>query len=159
MPVGECDPSSERLREQFEGVVWRFRTGSLWRDMPADHDAWTTAYHRVLQWRDLMCLRLPDGRCDRQGRSARTGRPQPAQRGLHCGPGPPCVDAEVLTTLEKAVEEKRHARRGRTVAGAEPVGPTRAAAAARCLSSSPRASAPTALGSPPPWPASRSSAP
>ncbi|MEU5698798.1 transposase [Streptomyces aurantiacus] len=33
--------------------MWRFRTGSPWRDMPADHDAWTTAYHRVLQWHDL----------------------------------------------------------------------------------------------------------
>ncbi|MFE9255777.1 hypothetical protein [Streptomyces sp. NPDC006879] len=27
LPIGEYGPHSERLRQQFEGVIWRFRTG------------------------------------------------------------------------------------------------------------------------------------
>ncbi|MFJ4569354.1 transposase [Streptomyces caelestis] len=34
LPVGRFGPCPERLREQFEGVIWRFRTGSQWRGMP-----------------------------------------------------------------------------------------------------------------------------
>ncbi|MFF5360755.1 transposase, partial [Streptomyces scabiei] len=31
--IGEYGPYPERLREQFEGVIWRFRTSSQWREM------------------------------------------------------------------------------------------------------------------------------
>lgn len=34
LPVGQYVPYPQRLREQFKGVVWRFRTGSQWREMP-----------------------------------------------------------------------------------------------------------------------------
>ncbi|MFF3128795.1 transposase, partial [Streptomyces sp. NPDC057908] len=34
LPIGRFGPYPERLREQFEGVIWRFRTGSQWREMP-----------------------------------------------------------------------------------------------------------------------------
>lgn len=52
LPVGGFGPYPERLRQQFEGVIRRFRTGSPWRDMPTEHGAWQTVCHRFLQWRD-----------------------------------------------------------------------------------------------------------
>ncbi|MBT2481644.1 transposase [Streptomyces sp. ISL-94] len=30
-PIGEYGPYPERLRQQFEGVIWRFKTGGQWR--------------------------------------------------------------------------------------------------------------------------------
>ena len=44
-------PHPQRLREQLEGVIWRFRTGSQWREMPEEFGAWQTVYDRFTQWR------------------------------------------------------------------------------------------------------------
>lgn len=30
--------------------MWRFRTGSPWRDLPADYGAWQTIYWRFNTW-------------------------------------------------------------------------------------------------------------
>lgn len=42
LPIGEYGPYPERLRQQFEGVIWRFRTGGQWREMPQEFGAWPT---------------------------------------------------------------------------------------------------------------------
>jgi transposase len=52
LPVGEFGPYPARLREQFAGVLWRFRTGGQWREMPAEFGAWSTVHNRFRQWRD-----------------------------------------------------------------------------------------------------------
>lgn len=52
LPIGRFGPYPERLREQFEGVIWRFRTGSQWREMPERFGAWQTVYNRFMRWRD-----------------------------------------------------------------------------------------------------------
>lgn len=52
LPIGEYGPYPHRLRDQFEGVVWRFRTGSQWREIPEKFEAWSTIYDRFRQWRD-----------------------------------------------------------------------------------------------------------
>jgi len=52
VPIGEFGPYPARLREQFEGVIWRFRTGAPWREMPREFGAWTTVSNRFRQWRD-----------------------------------------------------------------------------------------------------------
>ncbi|MGW5932380.1 IS5 family transposase [Streptomyces anulatus] len=52
LPIGEFGPYPERLRQQFEGVIWRFRTGGQWREMPAEFGAWPTVHNRSRQWRD-----------------------------------------------------------------------------------------------------------
>lgn len=36
LPIGEYGPYPARLRDQFEGVIWRFRTSSQWREMPGE---------------------------------------------------------------------------------------------------------------------------
>ncbi|MFJ5932927.1 IS5 family transposase [Streptomyces sp. NPDC093071] len=52
LPIGEYGPYPERLRRQFEGVIWRFRTGGQWREMPSEFGAWSTVHNRFRQWRD-----------------------------------------------------------------------------------------------------------
>lgn len=52
LPIGDYGPYPERLREQFEGVIWRFRTSSQWREMPDEFGPWPTVYGRFRVWRD-----------------------------------------------------------------------------------------------------------
>ncbi|KNE84152.1 transposase [Streptomyces fradiae] len=52
LPIGEYGPYPERLRQQFEGVIWRFKTGGQWWEMPAEFGAWSTVHNRFRQWRD-----------------------------------------------------------------------------------------------------------
>ncbi|KOG55669.1 transposase [Streptomyces virginiae] len=52
LPIGAYGPYPERLRQQFEGVMWRFRTGGQWREMPQEFGAWPTVHNRFRQWRD-----------------------------------------------------------------------------------------------------------
>lgn len=37
-------------RRVLEGIVWRFRTGSPWRDVPADFGPWQTLWKRFDRW-------------------------------------------------------------------------------------------------------------
>ncbi|MFJ4686558.1 transposase [Streptomyces sp. NPDC091377] len=50
LPVGERGPYPDGLRAQFDGVLWRFRTDSPWRTIPARYGAWQTVHHRFRQW-------------------------------------------------------------------------------------------------------------
>ncbi|MDE8671000.1 transposase [Pseudarthrobacter sp. H3Y2-7] len=34
----------------LEGICWRFRTGSPWRDRPADFGAWQSVWERHRRW-------------------------------------------------------------------------------------------------------------
>lgn len=52
LPIGRYGPYPERLRQQFEGVIWRFKTGGQWREMPQEFGAWSTVHNRFRQWRD-----------------------------------------------------------------------------------------------------------
>lgn len=62
LPIGRYGPYPERLREQFEGVVWRFRSSAQWREMPAEFGPWATVYGRFRVWRDAgVCSALLEG--------------------------------------------------------------------------------------------------
>lgn len=52
LSIGEYGPYPERLRQQFEGVIWRFKTGGQWRERPTELGAWSTVHNRFRQWRD-----------------------------------------------------------------------------------------------------------
>ncbi|MET7511866.1 transposase [Streptomyces sp. NPDC005480] len=41
LPIGEYGPYPEHLRDQLEGIIWRFRTGSPWRDVPEAFGPWS----------------------------------------------------------------------------------------------------------------------
>ena len=37
-------------RRTLEGIIWRYRTGSPWRDLPAEFGAWQSVAERHLRW-------------------------------------------------------------------------------------------------------------
>lgn len=37
-------------RRTLEGIVWRYRTGSPWRDLPAEFGSWRTVWKRHFRW-------------------------------------------------------------------------------------------------------------
>ncbi|AQZ66557.1 transposase [[Actinomadura] parvosata subsp. kistnae] len=50
LPVAATGPLPRRMREQFNGILWRFRTGSGWRDVPERYGPWSTVYSRFNNW-------------------------------------------------------------------------------------------------------------
>ncbi|WP_329434503.1 MULTISPECIES: transposase [unclassified Streptomyces] len=51
LPIGQYGPYPEHLRDQLEWLIWRFRTGSPWRDVPEAYGSWSRVYDRFAQWR------------------------------------------------------------------------------------------------------------
>jgi transposase len=37
-------------RQMFNGLLWIMKTGSPWRDLPAEFGAWQTVYKRFSRW-------------------------------------------------------------------------------------------------------------
>jgi len=37
-------------RKVVDGVMWRTRSGSAWRDLPTDYGHWKTVYNRHRRW-------------------------------------------------------------------------------------------------------------
>lgn len=50
VPVAATGPLPRRVRDQFNGILWRFRTGSGWRDVPERYGPWSTVYSRFNAW-------------------------------------------------------------------------------------------------------------
>ncbi|GAA3378618.1 hypothetical protein GCM10020367_58860 [Streptomyces sannanensis] len=115
LPIGSFGPYPERLRQQFEGVIWRFKTGGQWREMPAEFGAWSTVHNRFRQWRDagvfeallggLIAEAAKRGEVDLSLVSvdSTTVRAHHDAAGMHLG-------QDVITALEKAAVEEEKAR-------------------------------------------------
>lgn len=41
---------TENLRMTVEGILWRFRTGAPWRDLPNEFGSWKTVFNRFNCW-------------------------------------------------------------------------------------------------------------
>jgi transposase len=50
LPLAATGPLPRRVRAQFNGVMWRFRTGSGWREVPERYGPWSTVYSRFRAW-------------------------------------------------------------------------------------------------------------
>lgn len=50
LPVAATGPLPRRMRDQLNGILWRFRTGSGWRDVPERYGPWSTLYSRFSGW-------------------------------------------------------------------------------------------------------------
>ena len=115
LPIGEYGPYPAQLRQQFEGVIWRFKTGGQWREMPREFGAWSTVSNRFRQWRDAGVFEtLLEGaitEAAKQGEvdltlvsiDSTTARAHHDAAGMHMG-------EDVLTALEKAAAEEEKAR-------------------------------------------------
>lgn len=115
LPVGEYGPYPERLRQQFEGVIWRFKTGGQRREMPQEFGAWSTVSNRFRQWRDvgvfeallesLIAEAAKRGEVDLSLVSidSATARARHDAAGMHLG-------EDMLAAVEKAAAEEEKAR-------------------------------------------------
>ena len=41
---------SRSHRKIIEGILWIFRTGAPWRDLPADYGPWSSCFNRFNRW-------------------------------------------------------------------------------------------------------------
>lgn len=115
LPIGRHGPYPERLRQQFEGVIWRFWSGGQWREMPAEFGAWATVSNRFRQWRDagvfeallegMIAEAAKEGEVDVSLVSvdSTTARAHHDAAGMH-------LDEDVLAALEKAAAEEEKPR-------------------------------------------------
>ncbi|WP_435058985.1 IS5 family transposase [Streptomyces sp. bgisy060] len=49
LPIAAVGPIPD-LRKHFNAVMWRFRTGSPWRDLPDEFGPWQSTYDRFRIW-------------------------------------------------------------------------------------------------------------
>ncbi|WP_420824034.1 transposase [Streptomyces dengpaensis] len=108
------------MPQRLEGVIWRFRAGGQWREMPKEFGAWPTVRNRFRQWRDAGVLEaLP--RCltaEAMKRSevdlSLVSVDSTTARAHHDAAGTHLVQ-DVVTALEQAdAEGRRPGKRGRT---------------------------------------------
>ncbi len=105
-----------RLRDQFEGVIWRFRSGAQWRETPAEFGPWPTVYGRFRLWRDAGVFTAPlDGLIAEAARQGETDLPlvsvdSTTARAHHDAAGMH-VEPKIVGALEKAVREQERPRR------------------------------------------------
>jgi transposase len=111
LPIGEYGPYPVRLRQQFEGVIWRFKRGGQWRETPQEFGAWSTVHNRFRQWRDVGVFEaLLEGLIEEAAKrgevdlplvsvDSTTARAHHDAAGMH-------LDPDVATALEKAAAEE-----------------------------------------------------
>lgn len=119
LPLGERGPIPD-LRLQFNGVMWRFRTGSPWRDLPERYGSWSTVYGRFQIWaiagtfQALMEGMIAEAAARGQVDLTLVSVDSTVASAHHHAAGM-AVDPELLDELEKAVtEEKGLHERGKT---------------------------------------------
>ncbi|NUV54929.1 transposase [Streptomyces coelicolor] len=68
-------------------MIWKFRSGARWREMPPEFGVWQTVYDRFVRWRDAgVFLALMDGVIAEAAPAGSDGLGS-GQRGLHDRPG------------------------------------------------------------------------
>jgi transposase len=125
LPLGERGPIPD-LRQQFNAVMWRFRTGSPWRDLPIEYGPWSTAYDRFRSWalngvfEQLMQAMIDEVAARGQADLDLVSVDSTTARAHHHAAGM-ALDGELSAALHEAVEREKGLRqRGKTPAAAIP---------------------------------------
>jgi transposase len=50
LPTGPKEPKSTVLTVEQEAVIWKFRSGAPWRDLPERFGAWKNIHTRLSRW-------------------------------------------------------------------------------------------------------------
>lgn len=114
LPLGERGPIPD-LRKQLNAVMWRFRTGSPWRDIPECYGSWSTVYGRFQQWalngsfETLMEQMIAEAARRGQVDLDLVSVDSTVARAHHHAAGM-AIDPELLKELEKAAEEEKGLR-------------------------------------------------
>ncbi|GAB2836782.1 hypothetical protein GCM10027073_74420 [Streptomyces chlorus] len=111
LPLGVSGPIPD-LRKQLNAVMWRFRTGSPWRDIPERYGSWSTVYGRFQQWalagtfETLMERMIAEAARRGQADLDLVSVDSTVARAHHHAAGM-AVDPELLEELVKAAEEEK----------------------------------------------------
>lgn len=114
LPVAATGPLPRRVRDQFNGVLWRFRTGSGWRDVPDRYGPWSTVYSRFSNWakagvfQDLMDALIAEAAARGQVGVELVSVDSTVVRAHHESAGL-AVAGETLDALEQALTEEKGA--------------------------------------------------
>lgn len=114
LPVAATGPLPRRVRDQFNGVLWRFRTGSGWRDVPDRYGPWSTIYSRFSNWakagvfQDLMTALIAEAAARGQVGLELVSVDSTIVRAHHESAGL-AVAGETLDALEQALTEEKGA--------------------------------------------------
>lgn len=114
LPIGAYGPYPHRLRDHFEGVIWRFRSGAQWREVPGEFGNWSTVYDRFRQWRDagvfqvLMETVIAEAARRDQVDLSLVSVDSTTARAHHDAAGMR-VDEDILAALEKDLTEEKGA--------------------------------------------------
>jgi transposase len=114
LPVAATGPLPRRVRDQFNGVLWRFRTGSGWRDVPDRYGPWSTIYSRFSNWaragvfQDLMDALIAEAAARGQVGLELVSVDSTIVRAHHDSAGL-AVAGETLDALEQALTEEKGA--------------------------------------------------
>jgi transposase len=119
LPLGAFGPIPD-LRSYFNAVMWRFRTGCPWRDVPESYGSWSTIYDRFRMWaregvfQTLMDAMIAEAAARDDVDLSLVSVDSTVARAHHHAAGM-VVDPELLQDLEKAVaKEKGLQQRGKT---------------------------------------------
>jgi transposase len=119
LPLGERGPIPD-LRQQFNAVMWRFRAGCPWRDLPAEYGPWSTVYDRFRSWarsgvfERLMQAMIAEAAVRGQADLGLVSVDSTTARAHHHAAGM-VLDGELAEALEEAVEQEKGMRqRGKT---------------------------------------------
>jgi transposase len=125
LPLGERGPIPD-LRQQFNAVMWRFRTGSPWRDLPTEYGPWSTAYDRFRSWalngvfEQLMQAMIAEAAARGQADLDLVSVDSTTARAHHHAAGM-VLDGELGAALQEAAKREKGLRqRGKTPAAAAP---------------------------------------
>lgn len=100
------------LRRLFNAVMWRFRTGCPWRDVPQEYGSWSTVYGAFRRWalagtfRTLMEGMIAEAAARGQVDLDLVSVDSTVARAHHHAAGM-AVDPDLLDELEKAVTEEK----------------------------------------------------
>jgi transposase len=115
LPLGAFGPIPD-LRSYLNAVMWRFRTGCPWRDVPGSYGSWSTIYDRFRLWaaggifQTLMDVMITEAAARGDVDLSLVSVDSTVSRGHHHAAGM-VVDPELLADLEKALAEEKGLRR------------------------------------------------
>jgi hypothetical protein len=96
--------------------MWRFRTGSPWRDVPVSHGSWSTIYDRFRMWASTGVFQaltkavIAEAAARDDVDLSLVGVDSPVARAHHHAAGM-VVDPELLEDLEKTLAEEKGLRK------------------------------------------------
>jgi transposase len=111
LPLGARGPIPP-LRQYLNGVIWRFRVGSPWRDVPERYGPWSSVYGRFELWAKqgvfavLFEGMIAEAAARGQADLSLVSIDSTVARAHHHAAGM-AIDPELLDALEKAAGEEK----------------------------------------------------